>query len=350
MGCPSREQSPPPTTALEDEVTLADALPPRKPSEVLVVINSRSEDSKAIAAHYLEKRGIPAENVCTVSADTKEQVALAAWEAEVKAPVRECLSKRAYEFIVVTKGLPLRTDEGPWGGFSTDALLVTMDMGTPEPMTVSPYFQKDERFSHAKTHMYLVNRLDGYRREHVLRMIDDAIAARPRKGPFLLHTAADRSSQYKIPDDALVTANAMLEKKGLHSVLDRSSKFPGGYTNLMGYFSWGDNDPKYDAKAYHSLRFAPGSIADTFVSTSGRTLSNPADPGQSLIGDLIEQGVTGCKGYVSEPSARSFALADVALERYTHGYSFAEAMYMASRFIQYKDMVIGDPLMAPYSR
>ena len=97
------------------------------------------------------------------------------------------------------------------------------------------------------------------------------------------------------------------------------------------------------------MTFAPGSIAETAVSTSGRNFQNPDAPGQSLIADLIKQGVTGCKGYVSEPYADAIARADILFERYTAGYNLAESFYMASVSAHWKDVVLGDPLCAPYA-
>ena len=93
----------------------------------------------------------------------------------------------------------------------------------------------------------------------------------------------------------------------------------------------------------------PGALAETVVSTSGRTFSDPKAPGQSLIADLIAAGVTGCKGYVSEPYVDSIARANLLFDRYTMGYTLAESFYAASQYIYWKDVVIGDPICAPYS-
>ncbi|HCM73924.1 MAG TPA: hypothetical protein DIS87_07280, partial [Armatimonadetes bacterium] len=62
---------------------------------------------------------------------------------------------------------------------------------------------------------------------------------------------------------------------------------------------------------------------------------------QSLIADLIRGGVTGVKGYVSEPY--TFAMADpqVLFDRYTRGYTLAESFYAASPILKWKDLVIG---------
>ena len=94
----------------------------------------------------------------------------------------------------------------------------------------------------------------------------------------------------------MVKAGDLLVAREIPAELDASEVFVGERSNLLGYFSWGSNDPRYDQSAYESLRFAPGSVADTAVSTSARTFL-PTTGGQSLIADLIAHGVTGVKGY-----------------------------------------------------
>jgi uncharacterized protein (TIGR03790 family) len=125
--------------------------------------------------------------------------------------------------------------------------------------------------------------------------------------------------------------------------LDTEAAFVGDRSDLLGYFSWGSNDARYNKRAYESLQFAPGSIADTAVSTSARTFL-PATGGQSLIADLIAHGVTAVKGYTDEPLLQAIASPSVAMERYTSGFTMAESLYAASRFVGWEDVVIGDPL------
>jgi hypothetical protein len=116
---------------------------------------------------------------------------------------------------------------------------------------------------------------------------------------------------------------------------------------LVGYFSWGSNDPFFNGSAYASLMFAPGSMADTAVSTSGRTFLSTTG-GQSLLVDLIAHGLTSGKGYVGEPLLQAIASPAIALPLYYSGYSMAESLYAASRFVGWEDVIIGDPLCTPH--
>ena len=70
----------------------------------------------------------------------------------------------------------------------------------------------------------------------------------------------------------------------------------------------------------------------------------PGSDGQSAIGDLIAHGITGVKGYIDEPLLQAIASPSIALDRYTRGYTLAESLSAASRFVGWTDLIIGDPL------
>jgi uncharacterized protein (TIGR03790 family) len=320
---------------------------------VLLIENTRSDDSVAIAGYYQLKRRLPRANLVRIDAPVEEECSLQEFHDRIEVPVKAYLAahKLKIDYIVLTKGTPIRTHEGSAGGFSVDSLLATMDWPQLTTRSPNPYFGRNERFTHARFNLYLVSRLIGYTRADCLRLVDDALAARPAKGPFLIHTGPGHEDDgYRLVNDGMREAHQILTKRGMASVLDTAARFPGGTVDLAGYFSWGSNDGRFDKGAYNSLRFLPGAIAETAVSTSARTFDDPRAAGQSLIGDLVAQGVTGCKGYVSEPFADSIARADILFARYTAGYTLGESFYMASQYIHWKDMVIGDPICAPYAR
>ena len=195
-----------------------------------------------------------------------------------------------------------------------------------------------------------MTRLIGYTRADCLRLVDNSLAAKRRDGPFLLHVGPGHNDEgFKSINDGMRHANEILTSRHMTSILGTGDKFPGDYKDLMGYYSWGSNDLKFDKRAYNSLGFAPGGIAETAVSTSARTFADPKAPWQSLIADLVAQGVTGCKGYVSEPGIMAMAHADILFNRYTAGFNLAESFYSATWLIRCKELVIGDPICAPYS-
>jgi uncharacterized protein (TIGR03790 family) len=128
---------------------------------------------------------------------------------------------------------------------------------------------------------------------------------------------------------------------------EKSAEFAGGKTPLAGYVSWGSNDQQFSLEKYHELRFAPGALVETAVSTSARTFL-PTSGGQSLVADLVHQGATGAKGYCDEPLLQAISSPSILFERYLRGWTLAESYYAAARFVGWEDIVLGDPLCRPY--
>ncbi|UCE38370.1 MAG: TIGR03790 family protein [Thermoplasmata archaeon] len=102
----------------------------------------------------------------------------------------------------------------------------------------------------------------------------------------------------------------------------------------------------YEIKPHND--WIPGALAETYVSTGGRSFNYPTAYGQSLVADLIRDGVTGVKGYVYEPFLSACAHPNILFDAYTQGFGLAESYYMASEFLSWMDVVVGDPKLAPY--
>ncbi len=331
---------------------------PDEARRVLVVINQPSQDSLLVGTYYRSKRNIPRENVVFIDVSRTEEISNSEYRSAIERPVRAAIAKLRHriDFIVLTKGVPIRVRDGK---YSVDALLAAMDMAF-KPIVkaeekeirraISPYFMKDEPFDSKKFGFYLVTRLDGYTLADAKALVDNSLAAKPDKGPFFFDEAANRkTSAYIEMQSTLGKAHRILRQKGFESSLDETSKFVAPADGLMGYASWGSNDSSYDRRTFRKIKFRPGAICETFVSTSGRTFKR-VEGGQSLITDLIASGVTGIKGYVSEPFTFALAKPEILFDRYTSGRNLAESFYAASMVLKWKGIVIGDPLCSPYAK
>lgn len=325
---------------------------------VLVVVNANHPQSISIGRHYMSRRGVPAKNLLTLSVEVKEGITAAVYRAAIEEPVKKAIGELGskYDYLLLTKGVPIRVDD--LGGKSVDSLLAAMHLpaedpamkGVAEGSVRNPYYRSLAPFSAAKFKMHLVTRLDGYSTGSAIRLTDLSLQAKPLKGPFFFDGAANRTDggygpMEKLLEKAakdLTTAKFQASYHGAPEFID-----PG--ERLMGYASWGSNDGAFDLSAYRKLKFHPGALAETYVSTSGRTFL-PTEGGQSLIADLIEQGVTGVKGYVSEPYTFALAEPPVLFVKYVAGANLAESFYAASKVVRWKDLVIGDPLCAPYRK
>ncbi|MFC5863934.1 TIGR03790 family protein [Acidicapsa dinghuensis] len=366
------------------------------PAEVLLVYNANSPISTAIAKDYAARRHVTKTVIvhCADSAviTTNETISLEEYTAKIATPVERYLQlHKEINFIVLTKGVPIRVDgaitgsrdENTTGNLraSVDSYLAAIDYPSiKDAMKISihgsgasgfgwlnRYWNADVPFSHARFGGYLVTRLDGYTEADAKALVTRAIEAET-EGIHGSKVLLDVQPIFKvddvesqplrvtgpIPDESdwgswnadMVKAAHQLESKKIPAELDMSQTFVGNQSNLLGYFSWGSNDAKYSALAYESLTFAPGSVSDTAVSTSGRTFLHTTG-GQSLIADLISHGITGVKGYTDEPLLQAIASPSVLMSRYTSGFTLAESFYAASRFVGWEDIVIGDPLCRP---
>jgi tetratricopeptide (TPR) repeat protein len=148
-------------------------------------------------------------------------------------------------------------------------------------------------------------------------------------------------------------------------LLDRSSAVVTNESNLLGYYSWGSNDPAMTTRQ-HGLTFAAGALAGAFVSTDGRSFKEPpadwthgrwdnprtffAGSPQSMAGDLIRQGVTGVSAHVAEPFLDATIRPDILFPAYASGFNLAESFYLAMPSLSWQTVIVGDPLAAPFRR
>ena len=370
------------------------------PDQVLLVINADSPASQLIGRDYQVLRGV--QNVvrvhCTDSALSRdnETVSAANFATQIKTPVQDYLKNHpGINFIVLTKGIPIRVDGGETGeGFGFDALQVSVDgalasldyaklagskqvaFNDPDGYAVGKawlnrYWNADEPFSHAKFGGYIVTRLDAFTTEQARNLIGKALSAERqlKPGTILLdvepdfgiddpstaptqvaHSPITAESSYGSFNGDMVRAGTQLGLRGIPVLIDETETFVGHRSDLLGYFSWGSNDDHFSPDAYGALTFLPGAIGDTAVSTSALTMLPPGSDGQSAIGDLIAHGITGVKGYIDEPLLQAIASPSIALDRYTRGYTLGESFAAASRFVGWTDLIIGDPLAHPYPK
>jgi uncharacterized protein (TIGR03790 family) len=344
---------------------------------VLLVSNARSAVSREIADYYQQKRSIAGEQVVRVDVPVADEIPRADYEARIEKPIADWLTSHAAQdrilYIVLTKDVPLRVSGtgGPTGSVaSVDselALLYRKFMGQTIRLAGSlenPYFLGDRAVSTAlpftrKAHdIYLVTRLDGYTVGDVKALIDRGVAP-ARQGTILLDGRSELVQS--VGNNWLIKASAAVTKMPGWSdrvVLDTSAKVLRGATDVLGYYSWGSNDAAIKDRHLEHV-FVRGAIGGQFVSTDGRTFVEPpatwktnANPfrgsHQSLVGDLIRDGITGVAGHVAEPYLNATIRPDVLFPAYLAGFNLAESFYMAMPYLSWQTVVIGDPLCAPF--
>ena len=357
----------------------ATAQAPVSYDDVGVIINVNDTNSVAIGEYFASERGVPARNIIRIDAPAQETITGGQFDT-VRAEIESYLVSTglvdSLNYLVTTKGVPLRVNYGGTlikpdmrnASFDAEIMLILGDNAShigrntliipPNSVRAHQYFMKDEPFKRAgvipgtsppRTYdMFLTTRLTGLTREDAIRLID-------RSGPF---TFVDKDSalfvfdrdprpiQLVPYDSNLAVAGAMLGSLGWNVLLNEDSVFVTGQRNVIGYASWGSNDHydhHYTTKARPGNHWVPGSLAETYVSTSARNFTPGQTGGQSRIADLIEEGCTGASGYVFEPYSIALTWVNMLFDRYLRGYNLAESYYMSNPTISWMAVVVGDP-------
>jgi uncharacterized protein (TIGR03790 family) len=336
--------------------------------DVLVAINSNSAISEQVGTYFASSRNIPALNIVRVNVPADEEVddaTFSSLRSQIEAYLTSNNLVDKINYIVTTKGVPLKVNRGNTFSTSSPSSSVeselTMILGSYSSsiggngIVYSPYYYQTAHFSRAAYGIYLVTRLDGYSYDEIKGLIDRGGPNTPfskTNAKFVLDEDPAWNSSLPGLNNNMASAQTILASKGLSTLLDTSTAFQTNQPNVIGYTSWGSNDHYADqytqyAKPYNT--WAAGAIGETYVSTDGRTFTAPPTYGQSLVADLVEEGITGVKGYVYEPYSFAMAIVSVLYDRYTSGYNLAESYYMASRSLSWMDVVVGDPKTSVYS-
>ena len=349
---------------------------------VLVVMNRTSAESGEIARRYTEARAIPVNNVLPLTTPVADEIDRRSFDAQIEGPISEWFTRNNAQdrilYIVLTKGIPLRV-RGTGGAYGTVAsvdseltLLYRKLLGlsvAPGGRLANPYFAGDapaertQQFSHRTHDIYLVTRLDGFTVADAIGLIERGRAP-ARNGEIVLDQRAvllgNRQGDEWLAETAKrLTAAGFGERVRLES----STAVVSGVKPVIGYASWGSNDPAIKRRRFE-FGFVPGALAAMFVSTDARTLQEPpaewslgnwqdrrthySGSPQSLLGDLIREGVTGATGHVAEPYLDGTTRPHVLFPAYVAGANLAEAFYQATPFLSWQTIVVGDPLCAPF--
>jgi uncharacterized protein (TIGR03790 family) len=346
-------------------------------ASVLVVANESSPDGVRIAETYMARRAVPADQLVRLATATTDEIDRASFERTIQRPISEWLTRHAAQdrilYIVLTRGMPLRIRgtagrQGTMASVDSElALLYRRMTGATVPVNgpvANPYFAGEggtalaRPFTRADHDIYLVTRLDGFSTDDALALVDRGAA--PASGGVIV---LDAPSDMTDPRNLWLSAAAERLAAAGHEVAhDTTSRALQGHEQVVGYFSWGSDDPALRRRA-PGVTFAPGALAGMFLSAAARTFTAPpaewvpgqatsqgnhAGSRQSLIGDLIAAGATGVAGAVAEPFMDGAVRPDILFPAYVGGAALAEAFYRAIPHVGWQTVVVGDPLCAPF--
>ena len=353
--------------------SLARATP--APDSVAVLANADVPGSVALAARYAEARSIPAAQVCALPLPTGADMSFEEFDTLLRQPFDACLGavRDRIEAVVIVRGVPLRTGTPSGARISVAAALgvwdstlpdgspvlgsppgVTADCGgTPclrarlpnayggEPFRAGWSFETSDMFHRP----VLVTMLHGRSDADAGSLLDAALAAEEAggaTGPFLLMRGADPARGSL--DGTYPGVERALEERGMTVLVEDFANDATGRTFagfITGTASLGTT--------IEGNGYAPGALVDNLTSF-GAVPENFAPTGevQVSIARWVAAGVAGAHGTVDEPLNNCFPMRDFLVD-YVDGATLAEAYLGRMPYAYWMNLVLGDPMLAPYA-
>lgn len=290
------------------------------PASVLVLINKTSPVSEATGAGYATSRNLPETHICRITTTDADRISPTAFESEILAPLARHLKTNSLQdsilYIATTPGVP-RIIDGDLISVDSALALTYRYMLTgswPRGRVENPYFTprfEPRPFSRLQYDIYLVTRLP--------------ISTRPGDPPASMGgfyfdlASARRTTLSEWVDEAASTLNSA----GRKASVERTTAGFENLTAVQGYASEQCQPPP--------IQWNPGALALVF----GKGC--PADA-------YIAGGAAGFGGFVEDPLADGYIRPQVLFPAWASGSNLAEAYYSASRYINWRQEVVGDPL------
>ncbi len=349
----------------------------------IVLYNKNFPGSDTVASHYVTQRSIPSAHRIALDCPGDEVITRAQFRQTIEAPLQRLFSEREWwtvqelgnarrvtsnkiHVIVLAHGIPLKIkDSRPKeatatkeGKLSTDAASVDSELALLglfnqrlNGMVPNPYFRKEVAIGDAKLPIMLVGRLDGPNVASCRRLIDAAsqVERRGLWGRAYIDLAQKTQGNYKMGEDWLHNIIAQCDRDGIATVVDpNKSSFPNYYPmdGAALYFGWYVQTRRANGPfANPDFRLKKGAIACHIHSYSAVTVRSKT---KEWVGPLIDKGAAGVLGNVYEPFLSGTTHLDVFFRRLLDGYTLAEATYMATPYLSWMSIVVGDPLYRPF--
>lgn len=343
------------------------------PAQVVVVYNAESKRSEQSARAYCARRSIPAAQCVALSGLPKGQdITRQEFDAKLRYPLLMHARQHSWRLpvaqqqglkpvyaMVLMPDIPLRVKEenepGKKPGFmfqncaavDSELALLGANYSTSGPLN-NPFFNQDARLEDAKPPVLAVTRIDAPDDVSIRRMIQ--FPAEVERRGLWGWTVVDQGGPYPQGDEWFTAVARQAQENGQPLFHEESKSTLAATFPLMGdtavYFGWyahpvnGPFNPKTSA----DFRFAPGAVAYHLHSYSGTSVKDAS----SWVGALLQRGAAVTAGNVYEPTLGGCLKPDVFFNRLLKGYTVAEAALMATPWLSWQGVVLGDPLYRPY--
>jgi uncharacterized protein (TIGR03790 family) len=353
------------------------------PDSVAVLASQDSAESVALADAYAKFRAVPLKQVCKIPGIPQtDDVSLADYQTKILAPFEACLTTNGVhdriEAVLVTRGVPMRVVVPISAGTTNVSLTgvlalwesTLLNSTTPllgqEPgsgcgsgcysaLWKNPLLLLNKPYAAGYTanlynvtwHPLLVTMLHGRSQADAQMLIDSAQNAEKNggaKGTFMFMDGAD--SARNVLDGDFPQIISQLKTLGYTDAQevpfnsDLTGKTLASF--FVGTASLGTT--------IEGNTYLPGSLIDNLTSY-GAVPQNFATTGETQvsISRWVEKGVAGAHGTVDEPLNNVFPRRLMIVD-YVKGATLAEAYFRWLPYQYWKNLVLGDPMLAPYAK
>lgn len=381
------------------------------PEEVLVVANGDFLHSGELASYYMSRRGIPEKNVVYLSVTTSEYCSREEYDRKIIPPIRACLEERDSQkapirCLLLMRGVPLvvgpredrkektrlestlrrlqfqqrqgknkgeeyqkdikrqideiqarlsslaREDES--ASIDSELTLVRQPSYPLSGWIPNPHYLgfRGKKPKGMPAGALLVSRLDASSAATVKRMIDDSLAAEQNslKGKAYFDARWPEPGEkdltgYAFYDASIHRAARRVKDSALMPVtLDEKDTLfqPGDCPDAALYCGW------YSLATYvDAFKWVPGSVGYHIASAECQTLRQPMSKVWCKL--MLDKGAAATIGPVAEPYVEAFPVPEVFFAALVKGnLSLAECYAIATPFLSWRMVLIGDPLYRPF--
>lgn len=344
------------------------------PDSVAVIANQNVPESVALARAYVEARQVPENQLCLLDVEDTVDLTLEAFRTDVRDPLMDCLANAGVltriEAVLIVRGIPLRVTVPTPAGNRRVSLAAALGVWTSEdgnpilgapPGNGVPYAARwrnpyrslafepgwSANVDGVEWRLMLVTMLHGDSYEEARLLLDSAVDAEAMggaRGQFLFMNGADSARGVRDADYPRVIAG--LEARGFTDV--ERVGFDANLTGrtlasfFVGTANLGDT--------IEGNTFLPGALVDNLTSFGAvpPNFDPDADDQQVSIARWVRRGVGGVHGTTDEPLNNCFPSRQLLLE-YVDGSTLAEAFHRRMPFVYWRNLVLGDPMLAPYA-
>ena len=350
---------------------------------VVILANSRLEDSVALARYYAERRGIPMGNLIALPFPEEPTIDWRRFVSEVFNPLRARLIDEGWigaelsasldtagrplielkghriAYLVTCRGVPLRIEDDPelrgmeaaelpprlqTNRAAVDSELSLLTRSAPPTSGVinNPLYRQKNPSGRRMASVIRVARLDGPDLESCRRLVDGAIAGEIRG--LTGRAYLDSGGPHKQGDRWIDAIAERITRLGFD--LDRETT-----SNLWGltarmdaaclYFGW-HSSKVIGPHLNRGFAFTPGAVAVHIYSFSAGNMT------RGWVASLVRAGAAATLGNVYEPYLQLTHDLELFFEVIEAGGTVGEAAWYALPGQSWQGVLIGDPLYRPF--